>query len=70
MTKKTKQATGKRYRAVTHINTDPHTNPGDEFDPALVSVKALNVFIQLGLVVEETDESTTGDQQHGKESIT
>mgnify|MGYP003436378965 CR=1 FL=1 len=46
---------GKRYRANTDINTDPHTYPGDEFDPLLVSAEALQIFIELGHVVEESD---------------
>ena len=45
----------KRYRANTDINTDPHTYPGDEFDPSLVSAEALQIFIELGHVVEESD---------------
>jgi hypothetical protein len=68
VTKKTKQVTGKRYRASTHINTDPHTNPGDEFDPSLVSEETLSIFIALGLVTEE-DAAATGED-NGKESIT
>lgn len=48
---------GKRYRAMTDINTDPHTYPGDEFAPSLVSAEALQIFIELGHVTEESGEA-------------
>lgn len=55
MSKKQQVKTGKRYWANTDINTDPHTYPGDEFDPSLVSAEALEIFLQLGHVTEEID---------------
>ena len=55
MSKKQQVKAGNRYRAMTDINTDPHTFPGDELDPSLVSAEALEIFIELGHVVEESD---------------
>ena len=64
MSKKQQVKTGKRYRANTDINTDPHTYPGDEFDPSLISAEALEIFLQLGHVVEESD-AAAGEQENG-----
>lgn len=55
----------KKYRAVTHINTEPHTNPGDEFNPSLVSEETLSVFLILGLVVEETGDAPVTGEENG-----
>lgn len=66
MSKKQTKATGKRYRAIGHINTEPHTSPGDEFNPELVSEEALIIFLAIGIVIEETGEAT-GENTDGKE---
>ena len=66
MSKKQAKVAGKRYRAMGHINTEPHTNPGDEFNPELVSDEALTIFLAIGIVIEETGEATTGEND-GKE---
>jgi hypothetical protein len=64
MSKKQQVKTGKRYRAMTDINTNPHTYPGDEFNPALVSAEALEIFLKLGHVVEESD-AAAGENENG-----
>lgn len=64
MSKKQQVRAGKRYRAMTDINTDPHTFPGDEFDPSLVSDEALQIYLEIGHVVEESD-AAAGENENG-----
>lgn len=62
VSKKKTGATGKQYRAMTDINTDTRqVKAGEVLDTSLISAEALEIFLILGHVVEETDGDQIGD---------